>query len=73
MRYCPDDTNFIPASSRGANADCILGGVLYDVEEADRIVNVLVGGEKRGNPFFVQERKFRAHESDRPSGSESEP
>jgi mRNA-degrading endonuclease RelE of RelBE toxin-antitoxin system len=25
--------------------------VLYDVEEEDRIVNVLVVGEKRGNPF----------------------
>jgi mRNA-degrading endonuclease RelE of RelBE toxin-antitoxin system len=37
--------------------------VFYDVAEQDRIVNVLVVGEKRGNRFFVQGREYTAHES----------
>src|SRR5437667_6629454 len=39
--------------------------ILYDVEEDDQLVNVLVAGEKRGNQFYVQGREFTAHESDR--------
>jgi mRNA-degrading endonuclease RelE of RelBE toxin-antitoxin system len=47
--------------------------VLYDVDEASQTVNVLVVGEKRGNRFYVQDREFTSHESDRPAGSESQP
>jgi mRNA-degrading endonuclease RelE of RelBE toxin-antitoxin system len=46
--------------------------VWYDVEEEDRIVNVLVVGEKKGNQFYLRGREFTAHESDRPSGSQGE-
>jgi hypothetical protein len=35
-------------------------------------VNVLVVGEKRGNQLFVLGKEYTAHESDRPTGSESE-
>src|SRR5437867_4076478 len=38
--------------------------VLYDVAEEERIVNVLVMGEKRGNQLDVLGKEFTAHESD---------
>jgi mRNA-degrading endonuclease RelE of RelBE toxin-antitoxin system len=47
--------------------------VLYDVDEASRMVTVLVVGEKRGNRLVVQGREFTSHESDRPAGSQGEP
>ena len=47
--------------------------VMYDVAEEDRFVNELVIGEKRGNQLHVLGREYTAHESDRPTRSESEP
>jgi mRNA-degrading endonuclease RelE of RelBE toxin-antitoxin system len=47
--------------------------VLYDIAEEGRVVNVLVVGEKRGNQLFVLGKEYTAHESDRPTGSKSEP
>jgi mRNA-degrading endonuclease RelE of RelBE toxin-antitoxin system len=47
--------------------------ILYDVAEEGRVVNVLVVGEKRGNRLYVLGKEYTAHESDRPTGSESAP
>ncbi len=47
--------------------------ILYDVAEEERTVNVLVVGEKRGNQLYVLGKEYTAHDSDRPTGSESEP
>lgn len=38
--------------------------ILYDVDEAARIVTVEVIGEKRGNRLIVQGEEFTEHESD---------
>ena len=38
--------------------------VLYDVAEEDRVVSVLVVGEKRGNRLYVAGKEFTDHESD---------
>jgi mRNA-degrading endonuclease RelE of RelBE toxin-antitoxin system len=38
--------------------------VLYDVDEAYRVVTVHVVGEKKGNRLFVQGQEFSAHEGD---------
>jgi mRNA-degrading endonuclease RelE of RelBE toxin-antitoxin system len=37
--------------------------ILYDVDEAARIVTVQVIGEKRGNRLIVQGQEFTEHES----------
>jgi hypothetical protein len=47
--------------------------ILYDIAEADRLVNVLVVGEKRGNQLYVLGREYTAHASDRPIRGQSEP
>ncbi len=47
--------------------------VLYEVVEVERLVNVLVVGEKRGNQLFVLGREYSAHEDDRSARSEGEP
>jgi mRNA-degrading endonuclease RelE of RelBE toxin-antitoxin system len=46
--------------------------VSYDVAEADRSVDVLVG-EKRGDRPFILGKEYTAPESDRPPGGENEP
>ena len=38
--------------------------VLYDVAEEERLVNVLVVGEKRGNHLYVLGKECTSHESD---------
>jgi mRNA-degrading endonuclease RelE of RelBE toxin-antitoxin system len=40
--------------------------VLYDVDEPNRTVSVLVVGEKIGNRLYVQGREYTGHESDQP-------
>ena len=37
--------------------------VLYDVQEADRVVTVQVVGEKVGNRLIVQGEEYTDHES----------
>jgi hypothetical protein len=54
-----------------ANADSLTGSehgvnavrVLYDVDEVDRVVTILIIGEKRGNQLIVQGTEFFEHES----------
>jgi len=38
--------------------------VLYDVDEAKRVVTIHVVGEKEGNRFLVQGKEYKGHESD---------
>ena len=38
--------------------------VLYDVAEEERLVNVLVVGEKSGNHLYVLGKEYTSHESD---------
>jgi mRNA-degrading endonuclease RelE of RelBE toxin-antitoxin system len=37
--------------------------ILYDVDDAARVVTVQVIGEKRGNRLIVQGKEFTEHES----------
>jgi mRNA-degrading endonuclease RelE of RelBE toxin-antitoxin system len=38
--------------------------VLFNVNEAELLVTVLLVGEKQGNRLFVQGEEFKSHESD---------
>ena len=38
--------------------------VLFNVDEADEEVTIILVGEKRGNSLFVQGEEFTGHESD---------
>ena len=40
--------------------------VLYNMDEPNLIVSVLVVGEKIGNRLYVQGREYTGHESDQP-------
>ena len=49
-----------------AQRELRLGGkyrILYSIEEARRIVTILVVGEKSGNALLVRGERFEAHES----------
>jgi mRNA-degrading endonuclease RelE of RelBE toxin-antitoxin system len=38
--------------------------VLFNVDEADEQVTIIIVGEKRGNSLFVQGEEYTGHESD---------
>ena len=40
--------------------------VLFAVDEVERVVTILLVGEKRGNSLYVQGERFKAHESRSP-------
>ena len=46
--------------------------VLYDVDEANRVVSVQVIGEKQGNRLLVQGQEYTSHESNRSERSADE-